>query len=136
MASKIETMTPDGVMTPVGPYSHVARAGDLIMVSATAGVDPETNELSGPGGAAQTDRILVSFERILDAAGSDLAHVLHINVFLKDMSDFEAMNDAYSRFMGNLRPARTAVAVTDLPKAGARLTMNLTAVAANPSGVS
>ena len=130
MAGKIETMTPDGVMKPIGPYSHVSRAGDLIMVSATAGVDPETNELAGPGVAAQTERILLSFERMLDAAGSDLAHILHINVFLKDMNDFEEMNTAYAKFMGNLRPARTAIAVVDVPKPGARLTMNLTAVSA------
>ena len=130
MANDVVTMTPDGVMEPIGPYSHLSRAGDLIMISATAGVDPESNELAGPGVVAQTERILASFERMLDAAGSDLAHVLHINVFLKDMSDFDEMNDAYSRFMGTLRPARTAVAVSDLPKPGARLTMNLTAVAA------
>ena len=136
MVSKIETMTPAGVMKPIGPYSHVSRAGGLIMISATAGVDPETNELVGPGVVAQTEQILASFERMLEAAGSDLAHVLHINVFLKDMGDFNEMNDGYSRFMGKLRPARTAVAVSDLPKPGARLTMNLMAVAANQSGLS
>jgi 2-iminobutanoate/2-iminopropanoate deaminase len=117
-------------MKPIGPYSHIARAGDLIMISATAGVDPETNELAGADVASQTDRILLSFERMLDSVGSDLAHVLHINVFLKDMADFDVMNEAYERRLGNHRPARTAIAVVDLPKPGARVTMNLTAVAA------
>ena len=65
---------------------------------------------------------------MLEAAGSDLDHVTHINIFLKDMSDFEAMNAAYVEIMGERRPARTAIAVLDVPKPGALLTMNLTAV--------
>lgn len=128
MSNTVDTLTPDGVMHPIGPYSHVARAGNLVMVSATAGVDPESNELAGPDVGSQTEQILKSFERLLGSAGSDLAHVLHINVFLKDMQDFEAMNEAYARYLGDIRPARTAIAVRDLPKPGARLTMNLTAV--------
>ena len=105
------------------------------MISATAGVDPETNELAGADVASQAERILLSFERLLAAAGSDLAHVLHINVFLKDMSDFSDMNEAYARYMGELRPARTVVSVSDLPKPGALLTMNLTAIAPRDSFV-
>ena len=130
MTNRVETSTPDGVMKPIGPYSHIARAGEFIMRSATAGVDPATNELAGADVASQTDRIMVSFERMLASVGSDIAHVLHINVFLKDMADFEEMNRAYARRIGDHRPARTAIAVMDLPKPGARVTMNLTAVAA------
>jgi len=130
MSKTVETLTPDGVMKPIGPYSHIARAGDLIMISATAGVDPATNELAGADVGSQTECILTSFERMLASVGSDLAHVLHINVFLKDMADFDAMNRAYERRLGDIRPARTAIAVIDLPKPGARVTMNLTAVVA------
>jgi len=66
--------------------------------------------------------------KLAEAVGSDLSHVTHINIFLKDMSDFEAMNAAYVEIMGDRRPARTAISVQDLPKPGALLTMNLTAV--------
>ena len=59
---------------------------------------------------------------------SDLAHTVHINIFLKQMADFEAMNAAYEQAMGDHRPARTVVAVSELPKPGVLLTMNLTAV--------
>ena len=131
MTSKVETMTPDGVMKPIGPYSHIARAGELIMVSATAGVDPDTNELAGPDVGTQTEQILKSFERMLESAGSDMKHILHIGVFLRDMQDFEAMNEVYARYFGEIRPARSAVAVNDLPKPGALVTMNLTAVVSN-----
>jgi len=65
---------------------------------------------------------------MLEAVGSDLDHVTHINIFLLHMSDFEAMNAAYVEMMGDHRPARTAFAVQELPKPGALLTMNLTAV--------
>ena len=65
---------------------------------------------------------------MLEFVGSDLQHVIHVSVFLKDMRDFESMNRAYAEMMGNHRPARTVIGVQDLPKPGALLTMNLTAV--------
>lgn len=77
---------------------------------------------------AQTRQIFKSFEVMLDAVGSDLSHVTHINVFLQHMSDFEAMNAAYVEMMGDHRPARTVFSVQELPKPGVLLTMNLTAV--------
>jgi 2-iminobutanoate/2-iminopropanoate deaminase len=66
---------------------------------------------------------------MLAAVGSDLRQVMHITVFLKDMRDFDEMNRAYVERMGGHLPARTVIGVTDLPKPGIRLTMNLFAVA-------
>lgn len=117
-------------MAPIGPYSHVARYGEMIMISATAGVDPNTNELVSGDVESQTRRIIDSFRVMLASAGSDLAHVLHVNVFLLDMNEFDVMNRAYADAMGDCRPARSAIAVAALPKPGARVTMNLTAVVA------
>ena len=125
----VETSTPGGTMTPIGPYSHIAKAGPIITIGGTAGVDPATGALAGPDIASQTHQILDAFETMLMSVGSDLDHVLHINIFLADMADFADMNAAYAERMGNRRPARTAIAVTGLPKEGALLTMNLTAVA-------
>ena len=65
---------------------------------------------------------------MLASVGSDLAHVVHVNVFLSEVSDFEAMNAAYVDKMGSHRPARTVIGVRELPKPGVLLTMNLTAV--------
>lgn len=67
---------------------------------------------------------------MLESVGSDLDHIIHVNIFLKDMNDFERMNEAYVEFMGERRPARTVFGVNELPKPGFRLTMNLTAVTA------
>jgi 2-iminobutanoate/2-iminopropanoate deaminase len=126
--SRVETSTPPDTPAPIGPYSHIAKVGSSITIGGTAGVDPATGELAGTDVFSQTKRILESFRVMLESVGSDLDHVVHINVFLKDVRDFDEMNRAYVEAMGAHRPARTVIGVTDLPKAGALLTMNLTAV--------
>jgi len=128
MTSRVETLIPPNTPKPIGPYSHISRVGEHIWIGGTAGVDPETGRLAGPDIGAQTRQIFESFKVMLDAAGSDLSHVTHINVFLQHMSDFEAMNAAYVEMMGDHRPARTVFSVQELPKPGVLLTMNLTAV--------
>ena len=128
MTLRVETLTPPNTPTPIGPYNHIARVGEHIWIGGTAGVDPATGQLAGPDIAAQTRQILASFRVMLVAVGSDLDHVVHVNIFLKTMADFEAMNAAYADAMGEHRPPRTVVAVSQLPKPGVLLTMNLTAV--------
>ena len=78
---------------------------------------------------SQATQILESFRVMLESVGSDLNHVIHVNVFLKDMRDFDEMNRAYVDMMGEHRPARTVIGVNELPKPGILLTMNLTAIA-------
>jgi 2-iminobutanoate/2-iminopropanoate deaminase len=125
---KVETSTPPGTPTPIGPYNHIAKVASNITIGGLAGFDPVTGELVGTDVASQTRRILESFAVMLESAGSDLAHVVHINIFLAEMADFDAMNAAYIEQMGTHRPARTVIGVRELPKPGVRLTMNLTAV--------
>lgn len=126
--SRVKTSTPPNTPTPIGPYSHIAMVGESITIGGTAGFDPATGELAGPDTYSQTKRILDSFEVMLESVGSDLQHVIHINVFLLKMSDFDEMNRAYVERMGDHRPARTVIGVHELPKPGVMLTMNLTAV--------
>jgi 2-iminobutanoate/2-iminopropanoate deaminase len=129
MPSKVETLTPPNTPAPIGPYNHVAKVGPFITIGGTAGVDPATGRIAGSNVAAQTRQILESFKVMLASVGSDLGHVIHVNVFLKNMEDFESMNGAYVEAMGEHRPARTVIGVNELPKPGVLLTMNLTAVA-------
>ena len=124
----VETFTPPNTPAPIGPYSHIARVGSFITIGGTAGVNPATGLIAGEDVESQTKQILESFRTMLEFAGSSLDRVIHINVFLKDMKDFEAMNRTYAEMMGEHRPARTAVSVKELPKPGVLLTMNLTAV--------
>lgn len=125
---RVETSTPPNTPTPIGPYSHIAVVGEFITIGATAGVDPATGQLAGPDIGSQARQILDTFRVMLASVGSDLEHVIHVNVFLKQMSDFEAMNAAYVEKMSEYRPARTVIGVSELPKLGVLVTMNLTAV--------
>lgn len=128
MPNTVETSTPANTPTPIGPYNHIAKVGQFITIGGTAGVNPATGQLAGPDVYMQTKQILRSFQIMLQSVGSDLNHVIHVNVFLKDMRDFEEMNRAYLDMMGDHRPARTVIGVAELPKSGVLLTMNLTAV--------
>jgi 2-iminobutanoate/2-iminopropanoate deaminase len=127
-AVKVETSTPPNTPPPIGPYGHIAKVESFITIGATAGVDPATGELAGADVQSQARQIFDSFKVMLESVGSDLGHVVHVNVFLKDMRDFEAMNAAYVEKMGEHRPARTVIGVSELPKTGVVITMNLTAV--------
>ena len=126
--SRVKTSIPPNTPTPIGPYSHIAMVGEFITIGGTAAFDPITGQLVGSDAYTQTKRILDSFKVMLESVGSDLDHVVHINVFLLRMADFEEMNRAYVEKMGEHRPARTAIGVNELPKPGVMLTMNLTAV--------
>ena len=128
MSPLVETSTPPNTPKPIGPYSHIAKVGSFITIGGTAGVNPATGQLAGTDVASQTMQILDSFKVMLDSVDSDLDHVVHINIFLKNMSSFDEMNQAYIEKMGDHRPARTVIGVNELPKPGVLLTMNLTAV--------
>src|SRR3954447_15787626 len=91
----VETVTPPNMPTPIGPYSHVAKVGGFITIGGTAGVDPGTGPLAGSDVASQTRQILRNFAVMLEAVGSDLGLVIHVDVFLLDIADFRAMNEAY-----------------------------------------
>ena len=128
MSPIVETSTPPNTPKPIGPYSHISKVGPFITIGGTAGVNPATGQPAGADIASQTKQILDSFQVMLESVNSDLNHVVHINIFLKNMSDFDEMNRAYMEKMGEHRPARTAIGVNELPKPGVLLTMNLTAV--------
>ena len=127
---KVQTFTPPNVMKPIGPYSHIAKAGPFISISGTAGVNPATGQLAGPDAYSQARQILESFRTMLEGVGSNLGQVMHVQVFLLNMQDFEELNRAYSEVFAEHQPARTVIGVNSLPKEGALLTMNLNAIAA------
>ncbi len=128
MPNIVLTATPPNTLAPIGPYNHIAQVGMFLTIGGTAGVDPATGQLAGPDVYGQARQILKSFQVMLESADSDLSHILHVNVFLKDMRDFDEMNRAYVDALGGHRPARTVIGVNELPKPGVLLTMNLTAV--------
>jgi len=92
----------------------------LIFVSGQGGVDPATGTLASDV-EAQTEQVLRNIQTILQAAGSDLQHVLRCGVFLLDMKEFAEMNGVYSRVFGDHRPARTTIQAAALPGEGLRV---------------
>jgi len=100
----------------IGPYSQAIKANGLVFVSGQTPFDPANGEVIVGGIAEQTDRALKNISAILEAAGSSMQKVVRAGVFLKNMSDFAAMNEVYARFMPTPPPARTTIEAARLPK--------------------
>lgn len=101
---------------PIGPYSQAIRSNGFLYVSGQVALDPKTGEFIGTDIRQQTERTLENIKGILEAAGSNLHHVIKTTVFLKDMNDFTAMNETYAKFFTQAPPARSTVQVARLPK--------------------
>jgi 2-iminobutanoate/2-iminopropanoate deaminase len=100
----------------IGPYSQAIKANGFVFVSGQIPFDPATQQLVDGDVAAQTERVLQNLSGILKAAGSSLEQVVKAGVFLKNMSDFAAMNEVYGRYFTQGPPARSTVEVARLPK--------------------
>ena len=101
---------------PIGPYSQGIKVNGLLFVSGQVSIDPKTNEFVVGDIAQQTERTLENVKGIVEAAGSKLSHVIKTTVFLKNMSDFAAMNEVYARYFSSAPPARSTVEVARLPQ--------------------
>ena len=122
----IQPIHAPGAPKAIGPYSAAIRAGDFLYCSGQTPLDPKTGELIQGDVGAQTRRVLQNLRTVLNAAGADWPNVVKSSVFLIDMGDFAAMNDAYGEVLSPTRPARTTVAVRELPR-GARVEIDMVA---------
>lgn len=106
----------NNVPAAIGPYSQAIEVNGFIFASGQIPIDPATGEFVKGGIKEQTRQSLLNAKSILIAAGTDLNRVVKTTVFLSDMANFTAMNEVYSTFFEQPFPARSAVAVKDLPK--------------------
>lgn len=104
-----DTISTPRAPAPVGPYSQAARAGGFVFCAGHGGFDPATNRIVEGGVGAQTRQALRNLGAVLEAAGSSLAHVVKVTVFLHDWKYFKEMNEAYAEFFGERPPARSTV---------------------------
>jgi 2-iminobutanoate/2-iminopropanoate deaminase len=111
-----EIVTTDRGPKPIGPYSQAVKTNGFLYLSGQVALDPKTNEMSTGDIRQQTERALENIKGILEAAGSNLHHVVKTTVFLKDMNDFPAMNEVYARYFTAAPPARSTVQAARLPK--------------------
>ena len=106
----------DKAPAAIGPYSQAIEVNGFVFASGQIPIDPATGQFAEGGIQAQTRQSLLNAQAILQAAGTDLSHVVKTTVFLSDIADFAAMNEVYAQFFQSPFPARSAVAVRDLPK--------------------
>ena len=106
----------DKAPAAIGPYSQAIEVNGFVYASGQLPIDPATGNFPEGGVAAQTRQSILNAENILQAVGTDLKHVVKTTVYLADMADFGAMNEVYAQFFSEPFPARSAVAVKDLPK--------------------
>lgn len=99
----------------IGPYSQAIDTGTFVYVSGQIPVNPATGEIP-EGITAQTAQSIANFKAILAEAGLSIDNVVKTTVFLADMGDFAAMNAVYAENFTEPFPARSAVAVKELPK--------------------
>ncbi len=114
-------MVRQSVSTPsapaaIGPYSQAIRIGSLLFVSGQIPIDPATGTLVDGTITEQTHRVFGNIGAILEAAGATFDNVVKTTVYLADMDDFAAMNEAYASYFPSPAPARATVQAARLPK--------------------
>ena len=101
---------------PIGPYSQAIKFNNLVFTSGQIAIDPISGNFVDGDIKAQTKQTIKNIENILEAAGSDLSKVIKVTVFLKDITEFTAMNEIYEEYLGKSKPARSTVEASKLPK--------------------
>lgn len=101
---------------PVGPYSQAIAIGDFIFTAGQIPIDPKTNQIVQGDIKEQTKQVLENLKAILEASGATFDDVVKVNVYMKDLNEFSAMNEVYSEYFKNSPPARTTIEVSRLPK--------------------
>jgi 2-iminobutanoate/2-iminopropanoate deaminase len=113
---KREAVQTDKAPKAIGPYAQAIITDQFVYTAGQIPIDPVTGNFVEGGIAAQTRRVLENLKAVLEAAGSSLDRVVKATVFLRDMADFAAMNEVYTEYLGHAKPARSTVAVAELPR--------------------
>ena len=112
----------------IGPYSQAIKANGFVFCSGQVALDPANQQFTGGDVAAQTERVMKNLAGVLKAAGTGFDKVVRTTVFLTTMDHFAAMNEVYARHFPAPHPARSTVAVAQLPK-GALVEIDVIALA-------
>jgi 2-iminobutanoate/2-iminopropanoate deaminase len=123
-----EIITAEKGPKAIGPYSQAVKANGFIFTAGQVALDPATGQMAQGGVAAETARVLENLKAVVEAAGSSLEQAVKVTVYLKDMSDFAAMNEVYARYFSTNPPARSTIEAVRLPRE-ARVEMDLVALA-------
>jgi 2-iminobutanoate/2-iminopropanoate deaminase len=125
---KLNTVSTDKAPAAIGPYSQAIQAGNLIFCSGQIPLDPVSGEIVVGDVRRQTEQVMENISAVLSAAGAGFNDVVKSTVFLVEMSDFAVVNEVYGRYFSGHKPARSTVAVKELPR-GVRIEVEVTACA-------
>ena len=112
---KREAIQTDSAPKALGTYSQAVRHGSMLFVSGQLGLDPITNQLVGDDIESQIDQVLANVEAICVEAGTSIQHALKLTLYLQDLSDFAAVNQALEANLTAPYPARATTQVAGLP---------------------
>ena len=112
MLNKIST---DKAPSAIGPYSQAIVCGDMLYTSGQIPINPETGAIEAKDIAAQAEQVMKNLGAVLEAAGTSFENVVKTTCFLYEIADFAAFNEVYAKYFTS-KPARSCVAVKDLPK--------------------
>jgi len=111
-----EPVQTDSAPKAIGPYAQAIKANGFLYTAGQIPIDPKTGNFVEGGIGAQTRQVLENLRAVLEAGGSSLDRVIKATVFLKNMADFAAMNEVYAQYLSSAKPARSTVAVAELPR--------------------
>ncbi|MFW9910562.1 MAG: RidA family protein [Candidatus Thorarchaeota archaeon] len=111
-----EVISTEKTPKAIGPYSQGIKANGFVFCSGQIPINPATGELVTGSIAEQTKQSLSNVKGVIEAAGSSMAKIVKVTVFLKDMNDFGEMNQEYAKWFSDKPPARAAVEVARLPR--------------------
>ncbi len=111
-----EIVSTDNAPGAIGPYSQAIKAGGMVFCSGQIPIDPSTGNFVSDVVSEQTEQVLKNLSEVLKAAGTSLDDVVKTTVFLADMNDFAEMNEVYSQFFSDNKPARATVQAARLPR--------------------
>lgn len=101
---------------PIGPYSQAIKAGGLLFVSGQIAIEKSSGQLRTVDIETETRQVMYNLGEILKAAGMTFSNVVKCSIFLRDMGQFNTVNEIYASYFGNMPPARETVEVSRLPK--------------------
>lgn len=111
----MEYVSTNNAPNAIGPYSQAVKANGLLFTSGQIAINPETNAVEATTIEEQTEQVCKNLKAVVEAAGSDMTKVVKTVCFLADINDFAKFNEVYGRYFVS-KPARSCVAVKDLPK--------------------
>lgn len=111
-----EIIFTENAPNPIGPYSQAVLSGNTLYVSGQIAIDPSSGELVNMNIILETQQVMKNLHLILERAGMDFSHVVKCSIFVKDLNNFQTINEVYGRHFEKDPPARETVEVSRLPK--------------------